>query len=198
MKAICQTGLEILGELTSLQTMRRIVPKEYCGILTNGRDWVLVSCLISETRKKSWRHSSTLCVVKDGNAGSNQVADDDAIASVAKLLEYAFNRANSILALINSHLSCRLSSTPEEAADGDVDSDDEVGKTCDMLESTDVFNAAIGSSRRDGGGSGKGYKGGGGSGNSRRHSGADKYLTLTIEMKHLHDKENMDIDKFYL
>ena len=52
LKAICQTGLEILGELRRLQTMRRIVPKEYCGVLTNGRDWVLVSCLISESGKR--------------------------------------------------------------------------------------------------------------------------------------------------
>ena len=198
LKAICQTGLEILGELRRLQTMRRIFPKEYCGVLTNGRDWVLVSCLISESGEKSWRHSRTLCVVKDGNSGSNPVADDDAVASVAKLLEYAFDRANSILALINSPQSFRLSSTPEESADGDVDDDDEVGKTCDMLESTDVFNAASSSTRRDGGGSGKGHKGGGDSGNGRCHSGADKFFTLTSDMKRLHDKENMDINKSHL
>ena len=102
LKAICQTGLEILGELRRLQTMRRIVPKEYCGVLTNGRDWVLVSCLISESGKKRWRHSSQLCVVKDGNPGSNPVVDDIAVAIVANLLEYAFDCANSVLALVNS------------------------------------------------------------------------------------------------
>ena len=197
-KAICQTGLEILGELRRLQTMRRIVPKEYCGVLTNGRDWVLVSCLISESGEKSWRHSSPLCVVNDEIPGINPVIDDIAVARVAKLLEYAFDCANSILALINSPPSFRLPSTPEESADGDVDSDDEVEKTCDMLESADVFNAASGCTRRDGGGSGKGHKGGGGSENGRCRSGADKFLTLTTEMKRIHDKENMDINKFHL
>ena len=113
-----------------------------------------------------------LCTVKDGNPGSNPVADDVAIASVAKLLEYAFDCASSILALIDNPQSFQLPSTPEEAADGDVDnnSDDEFGKTCDILESTNVFNTASGSTRRDGGGSGKGHKGGGGSGKGRCHS----------------------------
>ena len=199
LKAICQTGLKILGELERLQMTRRIVPNEYCGVLTNGRDWVLVSCLISESGEKKWRHSMKLCTVKDGNPGSNPVADDVAIASVAKLLEYAFDCASSILALIDNPQSFQLPSTPEEAADGDVDnnSDDEFGKTCDILESTNVFNTASGSTRRDGGGSGKGHKGGGSSGKGRCHSDADKFLTLTSEMKHLHDKENMDINKFH-
>lgn len=135
LKAICQTGLEIAEKVAddAQDCPKRIL---WCTYKWKGLGSRFVSHF--RERKKRWRHSSQLCVVKDGNPGSNPVVDDIAVAIVANLLEYAFDCANSVLALVNSPQSFRLSSTPEESADGDVDSDDEVGKTCDMLESTDV------------------------------------------------------------
>ena len=159
-KHVCQTGLEILGELKRLEVTRKCFPKEYCGILTNGRDWVLVSCTIEGAGhgRKSWWHSEIVSTFKKTeNPNDKPVADEFAIAIVAKLLLYAFDRANSILNAVKNPLPVRLSSTPEEP--DNVNSDDDGGNGKGGMGGGDSGKGGMGG--RD---SGKGGMGGGDSG----------------------------------
>ena len=136
--AICQTGLEIEGEMTRL-AQYRIYPEEYCGILTNGRDWILVSCVVNNGEKFR-RHSLPLSTVIKATSGSSYSLDEVAIASVASLLVYAFNCARSISKLIKSSgliPPSPLPFTPGEPADEDYDSGDDIQEVSDALQNTD-------------------------------------------------------------
>jgi hypothetical protein len=204
-KAVNQAALEVLGEVSRLTKAGFDTPVEYCGIVTNGTDWILVSYLCRSNR---WRHSEMVSTVEEGCSDISE----NVIVEVARLLAYAFVCANSVLGIVNkaTPFSHRLSSH-EETDDGtdenyykepddeedekEEDEKDEVDKISRSLETSSISkptnNGAVGSRQKDG--SGKRTNGGGSSGKGCSHSDFGIYQILTSEL--LLDKENIHPNK---
>jgi hypothetical protein len=196
-KAVNQAALEVLGEVSRLTKAGFNIPEEYCGIVTNGTDWILVSYLC---RHKRWQHSEMVSTVDEGCSDISE----NAIVEVARLLAYAFVCANSVLGIVNkaTPFSHRLPSHEEtddgtdenyyKEPDDEEDEKDEVDEISHSFETSSISkptnNGAVGSRQKDG--SGKGTNGGGSSGNGTSHS---DYQILTSKL--LLDKENIHPNK---
>jgi hypothetical protein len=192
-RAVNQTALEILGEVSRLTKAGFPVPEEYCGIITNGTDWILVSYLCKHDR---WRHSNMVSTVAEGSS----VIDESVIAEVVRLLAYAFVCANSVLSLVrnNTPMSHRLSSH-EETDDGEDgndfeeshDGNDEEDEISLLFERSNISkptqNGAVGGCRK--GGAVKNTKDGGSSGKCSSLSDCGRYQIPTSKL--LRDRENM-------
>ena len=195
-RAVNQTALEILGEVSRLRIGDYTIPEKYCGILTSGTDWILVSYLC---RRDSWRHSEMVSTVAEG-----------VIAEVARLLAYALVCANAVLGLVKNAtpFSHRLPShkesddgedgnISEESHDGDDKNDEEDKISHYLLERSNISkptnNGAVGSCRN--GGSGKKTNDGENSGKRSSLSDCGRYQTLTSKL--LRDRENIRPNKFF-
>ena len=199
-KAVNQAALEVLGEVSRLTKAGFDIPEEYCGIVTNGTDWILVSYLC---RHKRWRHSDMVSTVAEGQSDIYE----NVIVEVARLLAYAFVCANSVLGIVNkaTPFSHRLSSHEEtdDGTDGndfkdsedEEDVNDEVDEISRSFETSTISkptnDGAVGSCQKDG--SGKGTNGGGSSGKGSSHSDFGRYQILTSKL--LRDKENIHPNK---
>lgn len=197
-KAVNQAALEVLGEVSRLTKAGFDIPEEYCGIVTNGTDWILVSYLC---RLRRWRHSNMVSTVDEGCSDISK----NVIVEVARLLAYAFVCANSVLGIVNkaTPFSHRLSSHEEtdDATDendykeSDDEEDNDVDEISHLFETSTISkptkNGAVGSRQKDG--SGKGTNGGGSSGKGSSHSDFSGYQSLTSEL--LLDKENIHPNK---
>ena len=175
-QAIGQTGLEIEGEMRRLEEGQNpIFPAEYCGILTNGRDWFLVSCVVLNSRKY-WRHSLRLSTARKESSTDTYLFYEDAIDPVANLLLYAFNCARSIHDMIKSRRllpPSRLPPTPEERAEEDDDSGDDgddIRKVSDALQKTGISDNTRSRTRADGKDGANSGKSDQGSGKGHCHS----------------------------
>ena len=191
--AISQAALEVKGEIPRLEKSLNIFRIEYCGILTNGTEFILVSGYHVMAELK-WRHSNTVSIAGEG---TSHIKDEE-IAKVVLLLAYAFTCANKVFDLIRNAPVPGPQHPPIEEADRD-DQVEEIRVLFDSTNLNERPNRSGSSGVRSHGGNLKGGRGTNKTGtSSRADSGKNNcfrdfntYQILTSERKQLHDKENV-------
>jgi hypothetical protein len=144
-KDIAQIAAAMAGKLEALKYSYDISPPRYCGILTNGRTWILVTRYV-KNGVRMWHITTPVTVINDKGEIKNR-----AMFTVCIFLYHALVVAEDVLKSVINQIvdidNIKLLSITEDDGDnhGDSgdDSDDDEEKTNQRYRSNETKNGKL-------------------------------------------------------
>jgi hypothetical protein len=184
-RALCQVAAEIYSEVCQMSYKYNYAAQHFCGILTNGIDWILVVYFLNHGVQQ-WRHCKKVV----------SSADSDSLRRVAFMLRLALSSARHH---VDALKKCTITASPHiidntvdddndddnDGDNGDVTGTDSIGALTKSIATTMQITERTSSA--DGGKRNRRSGRGGDSAKNQKHM---HILSLTENHLALHNKEN--------
>jgi hypothetical protein len=118
--AINQAGSEMAGEIYRLLKLK-LQHGRVSGILTNGRVWIFLTCLIEKNDELNWFHFTPVCTFDTVSL----VIDESGIDVVVAGLEFSLNAGDVILRKLVKLVACKFDDRVRASGEDDEDDDDD-------------------------------------------------------------------------